>query len=61
MALAYPFDHRRGFRIGCRGKGNHEGLMGGSHWTPSLGAGTEVGPKYLGIREIVLGDRRKTF
>ena len=61
VALDYPFDHRRGFGIGYREKGNHGGLLGVSHWTPSLGAGTEVGPKHLGIREIVLGDRRKTF
>ena len=42
---------------------DHEGSMGGSHWKPSLGIGTGVGPKHLWIREIVLdlGDRRKTF
>ena len=46
VALDSPFDHRRGFGIGYKEKGNHEGLMGGSHWTPSLGAGTRVGPKH---------------
>ena len=46
MVLAEPFDHRRGFRIGCRGKGDHEGSMGGSHWKPSLDAGTRVGLKH---------------
>ena len=39
VVLVDPFDHRRGFRIGCRGKGDHEGSMGESHWKPSLGVG----------------------
>ena len=59
MVLVDLFDNRRGFRIGCRGKGDHEGSMGGSHWKQSLGAGTGVGPKLLLIRKIVLGDRRQ--
>ena len=29
MVLVDPFDHRRGFRIGCGGKGDFEGSMGG--------------------------------
>ena len=37
---ADSFDHNRGFRIGYRGKRDHEGTVGGGHWKPSLDAGT---------------------
>ena len=43
------------------GKGLTRGQWVGVVGKLSLDAGTEVGPKDLLIREIVLGDRRKTF
>ena len=54
MVLVDPFDHSRGFRVGCRGKGDHEDSM-------------ELETKFLHKTQmnqrksrVILGDRRKS-